>query len=132
MHKPATIAAEARPPIISTRPLAMKSIEIDSGGPVMPRSKSRATVRSVVSAGVFQVAHAGRPDAGFGQPVVEPGRGAVAEVGADGVVDRIEDLQKHEDAAGERERHRQRVAASHSADQDAHRDGERGGQQPEQ
>ena len=42
---------DARPPIISTRPLAMKSIEIDSGGPVMPRSKSRATVRSLVSVG---------------------------------------------------------------------------------
>ena len=34
-----------------TRPLAMKSIEIDSGGPVMPRSKSRATCRSVASSG---------------------------------------------------------------------------------
>ena len=42
---------DARPPIISTRPPAMKSIEIDSGGPVMPRSKSRATVRSLVSVG---------------------------------------------------------------------------------
>ena len=42
---------DARPPIISTRPPAMKSIEIDSGGPVMPRSKSRATVRSLVSFG---------------------------------------------------------------------------------
>ena len=34
-----------------TRPLAMKSIEIDSGGPVMPRSKSRATCKSVASSG---------------------------------------------------------------------------------
>ena len=36
----------ARPPIMPTSPPAMKSIEYDSGGPVMPRSKSRATVRS--------------------------------------------------------------------------------------
>ena len=35
----------------STSPLAMKSTEICSGGPVMPRSKSRATVRSVLSVG---------------------------------------------------------------------------------
>jgi hypothetical protein len=32
-------------------PPAMKSIENDSGGPVIPRSKSRATVRSPVSDG---------------------------------------------------------------------------------
>jgi hypothetical protein len=47
----ARITADAMPPIISTIPLAMKSMEIDSGGPVMPRSKSRATVRSLVSVG---------------------------------------------------------------------------------
>ena len=33
------------------QPDAMKSIDIDSGGPVMPRSKSRATTRSLVSWG---------------------------------------------------------------------------------
>ena len=47
----ARIKAEAMPPIISTMPEAMKSMDIDSGGPVMPRSKSRATVRSLVRAG---------------------------------------------------------------------------------
>ena len=44
-------SADARPAIISTRPPAMKSIEMNRGGPVMPRSKSRATVRSLVSFG---------------------------------------------------------------------------------
>jgi hypothetical protein len=44
-------SAHAMPPIISTSPLAMKSTESDSGGPVMPRSKSRATVKSPVSLG---------------------------------------------------------------------------------
>ena len=48
---------------VSTRPPAMKSIEIDSGGPVMPRSKSRATVRSLVSAGSSRWPHARRRDA---------------------------------------------------------------------
>ena len=43
--------AEARPAIISTSPEAMKSIEMNIGGPVMPRSKSRAIVRSLVSFG---------------------------------------------------------------------------------
>ena len=47
----ASTTADARPPIISTRPLAIKSIEINSGGPVIPRSKSLATVRSLVSLG---------------------------------------------------------------------------------
>ena len=49
--KPASTMAEARPAIISTSPDAMKSMEIDIGGPVMPRSKSRAIVRSFVSFG---------------------------------------------------------------------------------
>ena len=61
----------------------MKSIEMNSGGPVMPRSKSRATVRSLVSFGILQMPHPRRTDARVGQPVVEPGGRAVAEVGAD-------------------------------------------------
>src|SRR5918995_232441 len=48
---PARTTAAARPPTSSTSPAAMKSIEIDSGGPVMPRSKSRAAVRSRLRAG---------------------------------------------------------------------------------
>ena len=36
---------------MSTRPPAMKSIDTDSGGPVMPRSKSLATCRSAASSG---------------------------------------------------------------------------------
>ena len=39
------------PPTISTSPDAMKSIEMDIGGPLMPRSKSRAMARSVVRRG---------------------------------------------------------------------------------
>ena len=80
----------------------MKSIEIDSGGPVMPRSKSRATVRSLVSVGILEVAHARRTHARLGQPVVEPRRGAIAEVGADRLMDRREDLEQDEHDADER------------------------------
>ena len=43
--------ADASPPTISTSPLAMKSMLIERGGPVIPRSKSRAIVRSFVSSG---------------------------------------------------------------------------------
>ena len=56
--KPNSTTAEARPATSSTRPPAMKSIEIDSGGPVMPRSKSRATVRSLGELRVLEVADA--------------------------------------------------------------------------
>ena len=50
-HKPpAPAPTRVRRPV-STIPEAMKSIEIDSGGPLMPRSKSRAMVRSVVRRG---------------------------------------------------------------------------------
>ena len=66
----------------------MKSIEIDSGGPVMPEVEVAGDGEVAGELGVFEVAHAGRADAGLGQSVVEPGRGAVAEVGADRLVDR--------------------------------------------
>src|SRR5258706_5358765 len=44
----ARITAHATPPIISTMPLAMKSIEIASGGPGIPPPTSRAPVGGVV------------------------------------------------------------------------------------
>ena len=47
----ARTTADASPPNICTRPDAMKSMEIASGGPLMPRSKSLAIVRSVLSFG---------------------------------------------------------------------------------
>ena len=45
------MAAAVSPASSSTSPAAMKSIEIASGGPLMPRSKSRAMVRSPASSG---------------------------------------------------------------------------------
>ena len=110
----------------------MKSIEIDSGGPVMPRSKSRATVRSLVSVGSSRWPMPGGRDARLGEPVVEPGGGAIAEVGADGLVDRRQDLQQDEHDADDGQRAGQRLAALHRADERAHRDRERGRQDPAQ
>ena len=107
-----------------TRPPAMKSIEIDSGGPVMPRSKSRATVRSPVSAGVLEMPHAGWAHARRGEPIVEPRARAVAQVRARGLVNGREDLQEDEHRADEREGGDQAVAVLDRGDERAHRDRE--------
>ena len=74
---------------------------------------------------ILEVPHARRAHAGFGEPVVEPGGGAVAEVGADRLMNRAEHLKQHEDRAGERERAGERIAALDGADEHAHRDRER-------
>ena len=103
----------------------MKSIEMNSGGPVIPRSKSRATVRSAGQSRILEVPHARRADARLGQPVVEPGGGAIAEVGAERLVDRRQHLQQDEDDADKGEGPGRGVAALHGADEHAHRDAER-------
>ena len=73
---------------------------------------------------ILEVAHARRAHARLGQPVVQPGGGAVAEVGADRLMNRRQDLEQDEHGAGEGERAAQAVAASHGADEHAHRDRE--------
>ena len=60
-RRPPAPAADANPPTSSTRPDAMKSIEMDNGGPLMPRSKSRAMVRSVVRRGSSRCPMPGGP-----------------------------------------------------------------------
>ena len=75
--------------------------------------------------GIFEVADAGRAHTGFGQPIVEPGRGAVAQVGTERLVNGAEHLQQDKDAAGKCQRFGERVAALHGADQHAHGDGKR-------
>ena len=50
-RSPQSTTAQTSPATISISPAAMKSIEIHIGGPVIPRSKSRAIVRSLVSVG---------------------------------------------------------------------------------
>ena len=72
----------------------MKSIEIDSGGPVMPRSKSRAIVRSSVSSARSRWAMPGGRDAHRDQPVVEMRGHALAEVRRDDLMERLRDQQQ--------------------------------------
>ncbi len=78
------------------------------------------------------MAHARRAHAGLGEPVIEPRGSAVAEVGADRLMNRAEHLQQHEDRAGKRERTRERIAALHRADEHTHGDRERCRQDPSQ
>ena len=68
--------------------------------------------------------HPGRAHARLGQPVVEPGRRAIAEVGADRLMDRREHLQQHEDHPGEGERAGEAGAALDGRHEHAHGDGE--------
>ena len=81
---------------------------------------------------ILEVPHARRAHAGLGEPVVEPCGSAVAEVGADRLMNRAEHLKQHEDRAGKRERTGERIAALHGADEHAHRDRERRRQNPSQ
>ena len=74
---------------------------------------------------IFQVPDARWAHAGFGQPVVKPGCGAVAQVGAERLVDGAEHLDQDKDPAGKGQRAGERVAALHGADQHAHGDGKR-------
>ncbi len=81
---------------------------------------------------ILEMSHAGRAHAGLGEPVVEPGRGAVAEVRAHRLVDRAEHLEQDEHRPCEGERPPQRIATLHGADEHAHRDREGRGQDPSQ
>ena len=73
---------------------------------------------------ILEVAHARRIDTGAREPVVEPGRRAAAEVGADCLMERSEDLQEHEHDTDEREREREGIVPLDRADERAHRDRE--------
>ena len=73
---------------------------------------------------IFQMPDARRAHAGLGEPVVEPGGGAVAEVGADRLVNGAQHLQQHKDRAGKGQRSGERMAVLHRADQHAHGNGE--------
>jgi hypothetical protein len=74
--------------------------------------------------GILQVSHSRRAHARFRQSIVEPGGGAVAEVGTHRLMDRVEDLEQDEDRADEGERSSERRAGLDGADQHAHRDRE--------
>ena len=74
----------------------MKSTLRYIGGPEMPRSKSRAVVKSRDNDGVLEVPDTGRGDARTGQLVIEVGRHPRAEVHADRGVPLGQHLQQHE------------------------------------
>ena len=83
--------------------------------------------------GVLEMPDARTGDAGVGQLVVEPRRGAVAEVRAERGVQRAQDLQQDEQDADHAERNGQRARVMlDRADKDAGGDGEPGRQQPAQ
>ncbi len=91
----------------------MKSSETLSGGPVMREvevTRDREVADELL---VFEVAHAWRPDAGVRQPVVQPRRRAVAQVVADGQVNRRHHLQQDEQRADEPEHAAHGCAALH-------------------
>ena len=71
------------------------------------------------------MSHAGRTDARLGEPVVQPGCGAIAEVGADRLMDRREHLEQDEDHADEGERVAKAAAALHGGHEHTHGDRER-------
>lgn len=78
--------------------------------------------------GVFQVAHPRRADACLGQSVVQPGGRAVAQVGAQCLVNRREDLEQDEDDAHESKPLSEALAALDTGNQHSHGDGEDCGQ----
>jgi hypothetical protein len=109
----------------------MKSIEMDNGGPLMPRSESLATVKSVVGHESSGCPMPGG-DAGHRQLIVEPGGRAAAEVVPDRAMQRRQNLQQDEHRPHHPQRSRERIAAPDRAHQRAHRDGEQRREQPAQ
>ena len=79
---------------------------------------------------ILEMPHARREGGRVRQPVVQPRGEAIAEVGAERLVDRSQALQQDEDRAGKGEGPGQRRPALHGADEHAHRDAERGRQHP--
>ena len=79
---------------------------------------------------VLEMTHARRPDAGDGEPVVEPRRGAAPEIGANGVVHRRQHLQQDEHDPNHPQRRRQAAAPFDRADEATHRDREERRQEP--
>ncbi len=78
------------------------------------------------------MAHPQGTNARLGQTVIEPGRGSVAKVSAQGLMDWAEDLEEDEHAADEGQRGSERPTALHRADEHAHGNGENGGQRAAQ
>jgi len=78
--------------------------------------------------GILEMADPGRVNARVGEPIVEPGRRAIAEVGARRLVDWREHLQQEEDGADRRQRRGQARPVLHRCHQCTHRDRKHGRQ----
>ncbi len=75
---------------------------------------------------VFQMPNSGWAHAGLRQPVIQPGGGTIADIGAQRLVDGAEHLEQDKDGAGKGERAGQRVAVLDRAHQHTHGNGEGG------
>ncbi len=120
------------PPVISTMPLAMKSIEIDERRPGHPQVKIAGHGEVTGQRRIFQMPDSWRAHAGLGQAVIEPCGGAVAEVGAHRLVNWVQHLEQHKNRAGKSQRPGERMALLHGADEHAHGNGKRRRQHPAQ
>ena len=68
--------------------------------------------------------HAGRANAGFGEPVVEPSCRAVAQIGAQRLMNRAEYLKEDENCTDKGERTTEGIAVLYCTDQNTHGNGE--------
>jgi hypothetical protein len=75
----------------------MKSIEIASGGPVMAEIEIARDGKVAGQCRILKVTHTRGAHAGLGEPIVEPRSRAVAEIGADSLMNRAEHLKQHEE-----------------------------------
>ena len=72
---------------------------------------------------VLEMSHPRGAYAGDRQLIIEPCGGAAAEIRTDSMMQRGQRLEQYENRAHGQQRHRERGAALHGADQHAHRDG---------
>ena len=79
---------------------------------------------------VLEMSYARGPHARGGEPVVEPGGGPAPEVRADGVMERRQDLEQHEDDPHQRQREQEILPALHGAHDRSDGDGKRCGEHP--
>ena len=82
--------------------------------------------------GILEVTHPRRHHGRRREPVVEKGRGPIAEVGADRLMHRDEHLHEQESRAGKGQRPAEGLTPLDGPDEHAHREGEDGRRQPAQ
>src|SRR5215475_1469694 len=81
-------------------------------------------------ASVLEMTDAGRIDASVGEPIIQPGRSAIAEVLTHRLMYRRQHLHGHEHESDEAERHGKRMTAGDRGDELAHREANAAGSTP--